>query len=98
MMIAMRRLDKLWERYQTQVYEYCKEQFEEYVKPYCVRHSCRFNTGNGTFYLSNWGKLWNDELDEVIAEEEHPLFDILCEDIPGMPGNNVGSLMPEYNP
>lgn len=102
MMIAMKRLDKLWDRYRAQVYQYCKEQFEEYVEPYCQQHDCEFLAGGGTFVsfiLTLPGVLFNDGTYQDIVDElgeEHPLYEVLIEDIPGMPMNCVGSLMPNY--
>lgn len=92
MMIAMPHLEKLWERYQTQVYEYCKQQFEEYIKPYCIKHDCEFTTGNGTWWL---GKDKGNELSEGVPERLL-LYNILTEPIPGMLSNDVGSLMPSH--
>ena len=99
-----RRLEKLWDRYETKVGEYCEEQFDKYVKPYCVKHDCEFYAGGGTFVsfiLTRPGMMLSGKLGKlhevcVEVDEEHPLFDILCEGIPGMLSNNVGSLMPDY--
>ncbi|KKN62431.1 hypothetical protein LCGC14_0512280 [marine sediment metagenome] len=91
-MRATSRLDKLWKRYETQVYEYCKNQFDEYIKPYCIKHDLEFTTGNGTWWL---GKEKGNELREGIPERLL-LYNILTEPIPGMLSNDVGSLMPDY--
>lgn len=96
MMIAMSRLEKLWDRYQAQVCEYCKEQFEEYVKPYCVKHDYEFTTGNGTWFIQDWTDWCDAEIEGVNPDDIHPLYKILTEEIPGMPDNDVGSLMPSH--
>jgi hypothetical protein len=92
--VTMNKIERAWQIYESAVDDYCEEQFEKYVKPYCIRNDFYFLAGNGTFYLSDWGKLVNTE-GETLPDEEHPLFDVLCEEIPGML-QPVGSLMPDY--
>jgi len=93
----MTKIEQAWQVYESAVDDYCKEQFEKHVKPYCMKHDCEFLAGNGTWWLTNPGKRIGDmaAINEH-PDEYHPTYDILCEKIPGMASNDVGSLMPDY--
>ena len=92
----MTTLEALWTAHERDVFKYANEQFEKYVKPYCKKNDYEFFAGNGTWWLTDWGKLLDEVADEVLSDENHPLYEILTEPVPGMAGNDVGSLMPDY--
>jgi hypothetical protein len=72
--------------------------FEQVIKPFCIARGFRFIAGNGDWSIGPpdeeswyaWDHKDDTEWQEIAA--------ILNLEVPGMPANDLGSLMPEYRP
>lgn len=66
----------------------------EHVIPYCQRHGLSFVAGNGTWCF------WKGDADSIGQDDEDKLpaglYALLTSAIPGFPGNDVGSYMPDF--
>jgi len=94
-------LDALFEVYVDQVEAEAKRVFEESVVPFCKERGWRFLAGHGTHTFHNdagknheeqhvWSPSYpNDEALQTLEE-------LLNADVPGLPANSFGSLMPCY--
>lgn len=86
----MDRIDTAWAAYFDTVFTVAAELFEQHVKPYCDKHGYRFYAGNGTWCVGKEVRgVWRDARDIPGS-----LLLILCKQVDGMPGNDLGSLMP----
>ena len=93
-------LNKGWEKYDALTDTVSEMAFAEVVRPFCVKRGLRFLAGNGTYWIgceSGSGQSiypWEVEDDE----EFQAIFDLLDTEIPGMPANSLGTIMPDYTP
>ena len=92
-------IEKAFNEYENKVFQYAKEQFEKVIKPYCQKHELQFLAGNGTYYLgANKHRQNNGYLGLDIDKLPKKIRETLQMEIPGMPGNDLGTLMPDYDP
>jgi hypothetical protein len=85
-----------WERFVGKMEEKARSVFHAIVKPFCRKRRWRFIAGNGTwsFFPPNHRAVacpgdWS--CDDVELES---VCDLLRTEIPGMPANDIGSMMP----
>lgn len=84
-------LERQFKKYAEQVDLIATHEFNRLVKPYLIKHGYSFFVGMGTYLILNGSiQIDSDDLPKTIQ-------DILNTEIPGMPGNSLGSLMPEYD-
>ena len=89
----MINLEKLWDDYEQRVYTVALNIFMEEIRPFCVERNLNFLAGNGSWWLGEecyaiMDNSHDPELEKIVA--------ILQTPIRGMPYNNLGSLMPDY--
>ena len=86
----VKALDRAWNEYNDVVQRYALERFMKIVKPWLVKNRCSFLAGNGTWLIfDNEKDYYEEALPKFILDE-------LTTEIPGMPGNSLGSIMPDY--
>ena len=93
------RLECAWGRYEQQVRAMAEEMHEKYVKPLCAKHGWSFVAGNGDWFLYDRDAVLIElyTLQESECEEQRALAALLGQAVPGMPCNDLGSLMPHYH-
>jgi len=83
------KLQEAWEQYVSQVFEIAEELFDEQVKSFCEANGYKFIAGNGTWWLGKDGKYGEEGIPKDV-------LDVLYTPVPGLPANDLGSLMPSY--
>lgn len=100
-------LEKYWDEYSKKVYDHLEFEFTEKVKPYLEKWHLTFVSGNGGYSIHYTDKTPQRYINDhkgyykgSIDPESLPtwLYKILSTEIPGMPSNDAGSLMPDYDP
>jgi hypothetical protein len=95
----MKRLDaeleNLFDAYYRNVEAVILREFERTVKPYLQRRGLHMVTGNGTFYI--YREIGGRNID-MSNDLPDLINNILHQDIPGLDGNDFGSLMPDFHP
>lgn len=96
-----KKMQKHWNIYNAEIDKLAEEVFERQVKPYLQKHHLHFLAGNGTYYIYKTGgnpDRINPDID--IWPEDLPkwLYEILEQEIEGMSGNSLGTIMPDYHP
>ena len=84
-------LEKEYSDYCNKVYKFAENKFDEIIKPYLIKHGYKFLSGNGIYFIK-------DKRGIQIDHEDLPkyIYDLLSMEIPGMEGNDLGSLMPDF--
>ncbi len=92
-------IEKAWEAYWHIVDDYARQQFEQVVKPWLKRKGYDFVAGNGTWVVSKDNPRNRAYGYDLIDEDQIPqkVLAVLQYEVPGYPGNDLGSLMPDYN-
>lgn len=79
----MEDIQMFWDKYLNNVYRIAETSMDE-VKAYCEETGRKLFAGGGEWFLG--GQLPNE------------LLDLLSQEVPGLPANDLGSLMPDYVP
>jgi hypothetical protein len=104
---AEEALQQHWAVYDEHVDEVADTLFKEVVVTFCQERGFQFVSGMGTYSLTRVDKKksesdsyggWNREDFDPADETAMRLFDILEMEIPGMPANSMGSIMPDHLP
>jgi len=89
-------IGELGKRYENHIDQIAKSVFDKFVKPFCKKRKWRFvsSMGDWAFFPPNHHAVhdpqdWDEDDSELDA-----ICDLLNTYIPGMPGNDLGSLMP----
>ena len=86
-----------WVLYTDTVDAIAEEVFERTVRPFCERRKLRFIAGNGDWWVSPLGSRTHWYPEDFLEDEEwQAVVKLLSIYIPGMPGNDLGSLMPIF--
>jgi len=92
----MKQKNKLlaaWDEYNKVVDAYAVERFESVVKPWLIRHDYNFLAGNGTWYVFDKN---GDAVDPDYGAIPIRVLVALETEVPGLPANDLGSLMPDF--
>lgn len=102
-------LEKEFQKYSDFVDAYAEQKFNEVVLPYLKKYSLTFLAGNGTYYVGTtelspkWylrthrnGACCGNQVETDMLPKK--IKDVLSIEIPGMRYNDLGSLMPDYDP
>lgn len=89
-------LEASFNRYQQEVLEQAQQVFEAWVKPFCKKNNLKFIAGMGTYWIGTKEGVW-DRNDMRDNEEFQAVSDYLDLDVPGLPANSLGSLMPDVS-
>lgn len=94
---AETELKKNFDWYEAQADQVARIVFVEHVKPFCRKRGWRFLAGNGAWSLHplNESGLYAKE-DLPDDEEWIALCELLNTEVPGFPGNDLGSIMPDF--
>jgi len=88
-------LTEACKRYEDAVFDVANTIFSQHIEPFCRRRRWQFVAGNGTWFLgakcSKASARWEIPDDD---EELQRVCSMLETEIPGMPANDLGSLMP----
>lgn len=83
--------------YETKVDQQAKLVCHKYVKPFCLKRGLRFVVGNGTWvFVDTDRETYHKERPLEDTEEWDRLMDLLAMEVPGMDGNDLGSLMEDW--
>lgn len=99
-------LEKKFNKYGEEVFAYAEHVFKEKIIPYLEKYNLEFLAGNGTFWIGytnetpKWfvtkyfsgAGTWSIDVDKIDSR----ISKILQSEIPGMSGNDLGSIMPCY--
>lgn len=90
------KMDALFDRFHRDITELIEKEFHARVVPFCEARDWEFMSGMGSYWLGDKeGHMFSEgDLDE--DEELRELIDFLDDTVPGLPGNNIGSMMPGY--
>jgi len=91
-----KNLETEFEWYAAKAEQKARMVFQTIVKPYCKKKKLRFLAGNGAwaFFANNESAYFEDHPFED-TEEWETLMSLLTMEVPGMPGNGLGTLMPD---
>lgn len=87
-------LERAFDRYSESVYRLARNEFYRAIKPFMEKKGYRFIAGMGDWMIAKDGIHLYDK-EKYIPKR---LLKILDQDIPGMPANSLGTLMPDYIP
>lgn len=94
--------DAIYKQYEESIFSLINSIFEEHIKPACKKHHFAFFTGNGEFSFVDINKSVSYDLSEVPAALELSLdvknMMLMYMERYGFSSNNLGSLMPSYDP
>ena len=82
-------LKQIWGDYLDAVYAYAVLKFEKVVLPWLEEKGYDFLAGNGEWYVESVSWYINPNIPKEI-------LNILQTEVPGLPANDLGSLMPSY--
>lgn len=88
----LHEINKYWEKYSNEILAIASQRFEATVKPFCKKKGFIFLSGNCDWYIL--GKDMKAREDEVPAY----ITELLDQEVPGMPTESLGTLMPCYDP
>ena len=96
-------LDVAWDYYNRIVDEYAEKIFNEHIKPYMIKHNYTFSSGMGVWAVFKNNPKHNGEREIykynlLLDSDELPKYITkwLDMEIPGMPANSLGTIMPSY--
>ena len=88
--------------YRNFVFNLAEQEFEKQVLPLLKKYRMRFTAGNGVWWLSKDLADGRHVYFEPTLFEDSvkwgPVVNLLITPVPGMPANDLGSLMPSYVP
>jgi len=101
-----KHIQNMFEKYSNEVFAYAEEVFNEKITPYLDKYHLNFIAGNGTFWMGytdetpKWfitkyfsgAGAWSIDIDKIDSR----IRQVLQSEIEGMPGNDLGSIMPSY--
>lgn len=92
-------LSKAWTEYEKKVDALAERMFKEVVRPICVKRGWKFLPGNGGWWIGSPDQRHSLDSDSLPDDDEwQAVCAVLETEIPGMQANDLGSLMPDYNP
>lgn len=92
-----RGLDRQWDAYNEYVHVLAEKVFLEVVKPFLRRRDWTLVTGMGEWTMRNTSG--DIVMDHPIQDEEvRRVMELMEQGVPGLPANDLGSLMPDYPP
>lgn len=100
MKFSEKPLTEAWEAYTEKVDAYANHCFDTIVLPFCKKRGYEFCAGNGSWWIGAPDSQ-RPSMDEGDAANDSEFAEILecLQALPcGLPGNDLGSLMPDYDP
>ncbi len=106
-----KHIETMFEEYQAAVELYAEEVFYYRIKPWLENFHLKFVAGMGGYsirytdqtpawFVARYRDQWIHNTENLLDKDklDTRIIQILSSDVEGLPGNDFGSLMPEFSP